>query len=212
MGYSVYPAPSAAAKVQKTKIITDTQSWTVPADVSSLEVILCGGGGGGNHNGGAQANGGGGGSVFYNVLTVTPGSTHTVTIGAGGAINNFTSATSSTFGSLMEATGAKGGMPAAAGIPAGLGGPGGGMDGTSSNGRPGLSGAFGFGGGGGASGSGGMSNAGSNGGGYGADNGSREATAGAPNTGSGGGGGWGSSWPAKAGGSGVCIIKYWSAL
>lgn len=78
-------------KFQKTELITATQSWTVPADVDQIEVWVFGGGGGGGgysnvvstyQNAGG---GGGGGGCEYKILNVTPGSSHTITIGAGGA-------------------------------------------------------------------------------------------------------------------------------
>ena len=50
MGVSTFPASSGgggASFKQITKRITSTQSFTVPADVTSVELILCGGGGAG---------------------------------------------------------------------------------------------------------------------------------------------------------------------
>ena len=88
MGYSVYPAASAAAKVEKTDRITATGAWVAPADVTKVEVILCGGGAAGGTGGGSSNGpGGGGGSVAYSVLTVSPSTSYTITIGAGGAGN-----------------------------------------------------------------------------------------------------------------------------
>lgn len=211
MGYSVYPAPSAATKIQKTDIIKSTQSWTAPADVSTAEVILCGGGGSGAPGSNC---GGGGGSVFYSTLSVTPSSTHTITIGAGGAVVGENQvASSSSFGSLMTATGGYSGRQyGGGGVPAGLGG-GGGLNAYTSNyiGFNGSNGAFGFGGGGGGAGAD-ANGQGVNGGGSGAKSGTSSATAGAANTGAGGGGAYNASYVAAAGGSGICIIKYWSAL
>jgi len=58
-----------------------TTSWTAPAGVNSVEVlVVAGGGGGGNRH----AGGGGGGGVIYNsAYPVTPGTSYTVTVGAG---------------------------------------------------------------------------------------------------------------------------------
>lgn len=59
-----------------------TTTWTVPANVTSVEVLVVAGGGGGGRFGG----GGGAGGVIYNPnYRVTPGQTITVTVGAGGA-------------------------------------------------------------------------------------------------------------------------------
>lgn len=60
-----------------------TYSWTCPAGVTSVTVVCVGGGGSGN---GFQVGaGGGGGALSYsNSVTVTPGSSYTVVVGAGG--------------------------------------------------------------------------------------------------------------------------------
>lgn len=58
-----------------------TYSWTCPAGVTSVSVV-CVGGGGGNAGGGASA--GGGGLGYKNNISVTPGSSYTVVVGAGG--------------------------------------------------------------------------------------------------------------------------------
>ncbi len=62
-------------------------TYTVPAGVFEIEVLIVGGGGGGAGGGSATAGSGGGGGRVR-VLTgqaVTPGATLTVTVGAGGA-------------------------------------------------------------------------------------------------------------------------------
>jgi hypothetical protein len=60
-------------------------SWIAPAHVNSVEYLVVGGGGGG---GGAydtgSAGGGGGGLVLSGTLTVVPGNTYSITVGAGG--------------------------------------------------------------------------------------------------------------------------------
>jgi hypothetical protein len=73
-----------ASKIEHTVVITGTSAWLAPLDVTKAEVILCGGGGGGGGANTSSQSAGGGGSVAYNVLTVTPGTSYTVTIGAGG--------------------------------------------------------------------------------------------------------------------------------
>lgn len=72
-----------------TKIFNASGSWTAPADVDSVELLLVGGGGGG---GGTRsdserrvAGGGGGGQVLHTYTSVTPGSNYAIVIGAGGA-------------------------------------------------------------------------------------------------------------------------------
>lgn len=202
MAVTIFPTPSNAGptpKTQTTVVIKSTQSWTAPVGVTSVEVILCGGGGGGGVNG--SGGGGGGGSVFYDVLTVTPGTSYTITIGAGGASQ--TAGTASSFGALLTATGgATAGTSNFGGQGTGLGGGGGANDlgGRHTIGAPG---GYGYGGGGGANVGGNWSSAGSNGGGGGAYRAAANA-----NTGSGGSGVY--NTPAGAGGSGICIIKYWA--
>ena len=56
-------------------------TWTVPAGVNSLEVLVVGGGGGG----GQQSSGAGAGGMYYaSAYAVTPGSSVNVAVGAGG--------------------------------------------------------------------------------------------------------------------------------
>ena len=229
MAITVFPAPSSgggAAMTQKIDIITATASWVAPVGVTRVEIILCGGGGGG---GGAQAGvqtpgTAGAGSVFYNMLTVSPGTSYTVTIGGGGAggndMANGTTGTSSSFGALMTATGGTGGRygdgaAVFGSVPAGLGGSG--SPGTSNStnqpsSAPGSPGAHGYGGGGSGGASmnsrvGGTSNGAGRGGLFDTD-----GVAALANTGAGGGGAGGGNVARRGGNgsSGIAIIKYWS--
>lgn len=243
MAISVIGGAAPAARYERTDRITSTQSWTAPADVTRVEIILCGGGGGGSEIASSSiGGGGGGGSVDYSVLTVTPLTAYTITIGAGGAgRQNSLGGTgfdggSSSFGALLTIGGGGGGgitSPSTAhnigGLRAGLGGDGGGglsyqsATGTFSPTQSGGPGAHNLGGGGG----GGIAdnfrfeiapgNA-VNGGGRGGDARNLGGLNGVANTGGGGGGGRGANNPSGSirnggnGGSGVAIIKYWSAL
>jgi hypothetical protein len=72
--YSVLAGP--------TPTLTNT-SWTAPTGVTQVEVLVVGGGGGGGYNGGGG--GGAGGLLYSAAYTVTPGTSYTVTVGAGGA-------------------------------------------------------------------------------------------------------------------------------
>ena len=73
-----------------TNVVTDYQqfntsgTFTVPAGVRVVQVLLVGGGGGGGNGGGG---GGGGGVLFIPNYKVTPAGSITVTVGTGGAIN-----------------------------------------------------------------------------------------------------------------------------
>jgi hypothetical protein len=115
---------------QITKVITSTQSWTSPADVTQIEVTLVSGGGGGGGvegNGTANQSGGGGGGgavVILEPLTVTAETAYTVTVGAGGAGGYFqtdlgAAGSTSSFGSLLSRPG--GGPAGASGVNPGVG-------------------------------------------------------------------------------------------
>lgn len=88
---------------------TATTDFTVPAGMNKVYVEMVGGGGGG-----ADAGGGGGGGLFKGVVSVTPGGTYTVTIGAGGGGttggNGAGGGGNTTFGALATANGGGGAM------------------------------------------------------------------------------------------------------
>jgi hypothetical protein len=64
-----------------------TYTWTAPANVTALGLELWGAGGGGTENFSSARSGNGGGSGAYvrHILTVVPGQTYLITVGAGGA-------------------------------------------------------------------------------------------------------------------------------
>lgn len=144
-------------------IFTGSGTYTVPAGVTSVSVLVVGGGGGGGADIGG---GGGGGQVAYNAsFTVTPGAPITVTIGGGGAgaatggTLAGSSGTSSSFGSITAAGGGGGGgfnTVAKNGSSGGGGGSGGAGAGSGTGGEgfngAGGSGGTGYGGGGGGAG------------------------------------------------------------
>lgn len=92
-------------------------SFIVPAGVSKIMVEVRGGGGGGGKgdNGTAVGQGGSGGGYGMGIFSVTPGSTHGVTVGAGGLGSNGGTCTvggpggTSSLGLLISATGGGGG-------------------------------------------------------------------------------------------------------
>jgi len=64
----------------------ETTSWTAPTGVSRVQyLVVAGGGGAGNGYDNAGGGGGGAGMVLADYLDVVPGTTYTVTVGAGGA-------------------------------------------------------------------------------------------------------------------------------
>jgi PKD repeat protein len=85
-------------------------SWTVPADITSVDYCVVAGGGGGGRYGG----GGGAGGFLTGTLTVTPGNSLIVTVGSGGAgstnsNNKGTNGVNSVFGPTITANGGGGG-------------------------------------------------------------------------------------------------------
>ena len=100
-------------------------TWTVPANVTSIMVEVWGAGGGGGSAGcspcssypaGGFGGGGGAGGYGRELLAVTPGTSFTITVGAGGlGISVYTcgqsggAGSTTSFGSLVSATGGQGG-------------------------------------------------------------------------------------------------------
>jgi hypothetical protein len=92
MGISIFPVPSSTT-VSGTQTFTSSSTWTAPAGVTSVNYIAVAGGGGGgggaNENSNADQNrpggGGAGGQVIRGSLSVTPGTTYPIVVGAGGA-------------------------------------------------------------------------------------------------------------------------------
>ena len=68
-----------------------TYYWTAPCDVTSIQVECWGaGGGGGGASGNPSAGGGGSGGAYvkHTSIPVTPGTTYTITVGAGGTVSS----------------------------------------------------------------------------------------------------------------------------
>ena len=90
-----------------------TYNWTAPAGVTKARVRVWGGGGIGNagYSSGQQASdcaGGGGGGYAESVISVTPGMSYNIIVGAGGDTNTFTGGNSSfnpQSGALVSANG-----------------------------------------------------------------------------------------------------------
>lgn len=125
----------------QSQIFTSTTTWTAPAGVTKVRLLVVGGGGGGGGEGvlgcctiGDTGSAGGRGGLGWGVYTVTPGITYTVTVGAGG--NGSTTTTGGAGGEswfginsstkLLNATGGLGGVTNSAGS---------GTDGTSTLGN-----------------------------------------------------------------------------
>jgi hypothetical protein len=201
------------AKLVK-KVFTSSGSWTAPAGIT--EVILVGFGGGGG--GGTNQQGGGGSIQCQSYVSVVPGTTYTITIGAGGGVGG--DGGSTTFGSLSTFIGASGsglggihgsfslncaGLKGQSSVASG--GSGSYSSGVLENGTinwlgysGGVGGVYPTGGGGGG---GGPNGAGGNGGAA-----STNGSSAAANSGAGGGGGGGSGAVGGSGGSGMLTIIY----
>lgn len=68
-----------------------THSWTCPSGVTSVCVVCIGGGGGGHQYASYSYGGAGGGLGWKNNITVVPGQSYTVVVGAGGSRGPYSS-------------------------------------------------------------------------------------------------------------------------
>lgn len=95
--------------------VPGTHTFTVPLNVSSIRVRVVGAGGSGASGGAQQGTGGGGGGYAHGVFNVTSGTSYTITVGSGGVAKtvvelNGNAGGSSSFGSLISATGGGAGL------------------------------------------------------------------------------------------------------
>ena len=82
-------ASNNIAQTRDTFKVAGSFQWTAPCNVTSIQVEAWGSGGGGgvgNSGGSGKAGGGGAGGAYVKntSITVVPGTTYTVTVGAGG--------------------------------------------------------------------------------------------------------------------------------
>lgn len=117
-----------------------TYSWVAPSGVTSVSAVAVGGGGAG-HNSWANAAGAGAGLGWKNSIAVTPGSSYTVVVGAGGVKNGgaggnsyfISLATVSGYGGGNATSGSNTSGPNANGYGGGYVGDGGGAGGNTTN-------------------------------------------------------------------------------
>jgi prepilin-type N-terminal cleavage/methylation domain-containing protein len=210
---------------------TNSITWTVPAEVTSVDYLVVGGGGGGGGAYNVAGGGGGGGGVKTGTGLAVSG-TVSVVVGAGGAgglrydssgggLSSFGTVSSSGGGAgdFMYPGGTSGNGYSGGSGGGSVGGGGGGAGGvgsacgvscgTGGNGGPGvfssITGSY-YGGGGGGGGAGCPGGSGGSGGGGAGANG--YGGSGAVNTGGGGGGAGNGANRGGNGGSGVVVIKY----
>jgi hypothetical protein len=108
-------AVPASLTGQQAYTTAGTYSWVAPTGITSVSVVVIGGGGSGFS--GHDSCGGNGGSLGYkNNITVVPGTSYTVVVGAGGAAPGSQTATSNAGGesyfintSTVQANGGSGG-------------------------------------------------------------------------------------------------------
>ena len=88
---------------------TGTSTWTCPAGITSIEVLVVGGGGGGGGSHGGGGGGGAGGVVYHLAKSVVPGTTYNITVGAGGQGGRYYGASwSGTYGQKNNSHGFQG--------------------------------------------------------------------------------------------------------
>lgn len=109
MGNAFLYGQSGGKSKMTVERLETSQTWTVPAGVTTIYGWICGGGGGGNARNGAggygvTAQAGNSGSVAQFILNVTPGMAIPVVIGAGGTAGGGTGGQTS-FGSYYTAGG-----------------------------------------------------------------------------------------------------------
>ena len=205
------------AQGQEAFTTAGTYSWVAPAGVTSVSVVAVGAGG--NFTYGSFRGGGGGALAYVNNISVTPGSSYSVVVGAkvdgsNGGTSSFDTSVSaqggrsggngSAGGSVLVGSGGSGGNGAApGGENPGAGGGAGGYAGNGGNGgAPGTNGTAGSGGGGGGGAGAGGGDKGAGGGGVGLLGQGSSGGAGVYQGGGGGGGSGGTAGQANgAGGS-----------
>lgn len=74
--------PGAPAAGQQAYTTAGTYSWVCPTGVNTVSVVCVGGGGGSNANPNAASGAGGGGLGYRNSISVVPGNSYTVVVGA----------------------------------------------------------------------------------------------------------------------------------
>lgn len=117
--YSLYldtTEPAAGEVAVVTYATSSYHSWTAPAGVTKIDVAAWGGGGGGGVISTSGGGGGGAGAFASSTITVTPGQSYTIFVGAGGAEDTAGRAGTSSFATTtVAAQGGSGTTDATAG-------------------------------------------------------------------------------------------------
>ena len=131
---------ASAATSQQAYTSSGTYTWVCPAGVLVVHVVCVGGGGGGYNGSFSYSAGSGGGLGWKNNISVTPGQSYTVVVGAGGPDNSsvgnryfISTGTLCGYGGGCATAGASTGGPNANNHGGGYFGDGGGAGGNNSN-------------------------------------------------------------------------------
>ncbi len=109
-----FQLPNLTPGFSRQELHTTGTNWVVPSGVQLLRVRLVGGGGGGGGSTNSGGGGGGGaGGYAEAILAVAAGQSHVITVGAGGSLGTPTAAGgtggTTSFGTLVSASGGQGG-------------------------------------------------------------------------------------------------------
>ena len=101
------------------RVFAESTNWVAPPGVTSVDYLIVAGGGGGGHNIGGG--GGAGGYLSGSGFAVTPLTTYTITVGAGGAGDTGSRTSNGSNSVFSSLTAIGGGCGGAGDNPAGLG-------------------------------------------------------------------------------------------
>jgi hypothetical protein len=117
---SIVKQPASGTNNSVTYTQAGTYTFTVPSCANYICIEVWGGGGGGGGATSGSGGAGGGGGYGQGCFVVTPGSNHTVQVGAGGGgrsgVNAGISGGTSSVGTLISATGGGGGAAGGGGL------------------------------------------------------------------------------------------------
>lgn len=105
--FLAFKLPQLAPGVSRIAVLTASQNWSVPANVTSVRVRLWGAGGAGGFGGGGPGGGGAGGGYSEGYYRVAPGQAIAVTIGSSGVQGGANGGAGGTtgFGTVASASG-----------------------------------------------------------------------------------------------------------
>jgi hypothetical protein len=119
---STAPATPASGQLNQ-QVFYSSSTWTAPTGVTKAVITAVGGGGSGATGGCCAGSSGGDGGYIQAIVTVVPGTAYTVTVGVGQnkGVGNGTAGGTTSFGSLVTATGGAGGLSSGVAVVSGAG-------------------------------------------------------------------------------------------